>query len=54
MDDIQSHLDRAKSQPGVASARVDIVTRTMVFPEKLTELLALRSERPGIQKKAPS
>jgi AsnC-type helix-turn-helix domain len=53
MDDVQSHLDWAKSQPGVASARVDIVTKTMMFPEKLTELLALRNETPGVQKRAP-
>jgi DNA-binding Lrp family transcriptional regulator len=53
MDDVQSYVDWAKSQPGVASARVDIVTKTMMFPEKLTELLALRNESPGIQKRAP-
>ena len=44
MDDVQSYLDWAESLSGVASARVDIVTKTMMFPEKLTELVALHSE----------
>ena len=48
MDDVESYLEWAKSQPGIASARIDIVTKTMMFPEKLTELLALRSEGPGL------
>ncbi len=47
MDDVQSYLDWTQSQPGVASARVDIVTKTMMFPEKLTELLVLKNERLG-------
>jgi len=53
MDDVQSYLDWAKSQPGIATARADIVTKTMMFPEKLTELLALRNERAGVQGKEP-
>jgi DNA-binding Lrp family transcriptional regulator len=54
MDDVQRYLDWAESQPGVATARVDIVTKTMMFPEKLIGLLAIRNERPGIQKRSPS
>lgn len=42
MAEVQDHLDWARSQPGVAGARVDLLTRTMMFPEKLTELLAVR------------
>jgi DNA-binding Lrp family transcriptional regulator len=52
MADVQSYLEWAKSQPGVASARVDLLTKTMMFPEKLTEPLALRNEMARIQKKA--
>jgi DNA-binding Lrp family transcriptional regulator len=51
MADVQSYLEWAKSQPGVASARVDLLTKTIMFPEKLTELLAARNERAGTQKK---
>ncbi len=43
MADVQSYLEWAKSQPGVASARVDLLTKTMMFPEKLVELLRVRS-----------
>lgn len=50
MDDVQSHLEWAQSQPGVASARVDILTKTMMFPEKLTELLVLRNEGLGLRR----
>ena len=52
MDDVQSYLDWAKSQRGIATARVDIVTKTIMFPEKLTELVALRNERAETQKGA--
>jgi len=51
MADVQSYLEWAKSQPGVASARADLLTKTMMFPEKLTELLALRNEGAETQKK---
>jgi hypothetical protein len=44
MADVQDSLEWAKSQPGVASARTDILTRTLVFPEKLIELIKLRNE----------
>ncbi len=52
MADVQSYLEWAKLQPAVASARVDLLTKTMMFPEKLIELLALRGEGVGIQEKA--
>lgn len=52
MTDVREYLEWAKSQPGVASARVDIITKTMMFPEKLTELLDLRNERAAIHSKA--
>jgi hypothetical protein len=44
MTDVQDYLEWAKSQPGVASARTDILTRTLMFPDKLIELLKLRNE----------
>jgi hypothetical protein len=43
MADVQSYLEWAKSQPGVAGARVDLLTKTMMFPEKLVELLRVRN-----------
>jgi len=49
---VKEYLEWARSQPGVATARVDILTETMMFPEKLIELLTLKSEKAGIQKKA--
>ena len=52
MTDIQDYLEWAKSQPGVASARTDILTRTLMFPEKLIELLKLRNETGVLQKNA--
>ena len=42
----------SRMMDGVAGARVDILTGTMRFPEKLIEPLTLKSERAGIQKKA--
>jgi DNA-binding Lrp family transcriptional regulator len=42
MADVQSYLEWAKSQPGITSARVDLLTKTMMFPEKLVELLRVR------------
>jgi hypothetical protein len=44
LTDIQRFLDWAKSQRGIGSARVDIQTEQLSFPEKLSELLDLRSE----------
>jgi hypothetical protein len=52
MADVQKFLDWAKSQPGIASARVDIATETFMFPEKLTELLELKREKAALQENA--
>jgi DNA-binding Lrp family transcriptional regulator len=49
--DVQAFLEWAKSQPGIASARVDIPTKTLMFPEKLIELLEIRNEG-ALQKNA--
>lgn len=49
MNDVRDYLDWAKSQPGVASARTDILVKWLTFPEKLIELLALRNERVEIR-----
>lgn len=51
MTDVPEYLEWAKSQPGVASARTDILTRTLTFPEKLIELLGLRKDAGALQKK---
>ena len=53
MMDVREFLEWAKSQPGVASARADILIKSMMFPEKRTELLELRQERVPIEKKGP-
>ena len=51
MADVAKILEWAKLQPGIASARVDIATETFMFPEKLVELLGLRSEKvPSLEK----
>lgn len=52
MTDVQEYLEWVKSQQGVAGARVDIITKTMMFPEKMTELLDFRNEKAAIQRKA--
>jgi DNA-binding Lrp family transcriptional regulator len=44
MSDVQKFLDWAKSQRGIASARVDIPIETLMFPEKLIELLEVRDD----------
>jgi DNA-binding Lrp family transcriptional regulator len=49
---VKEYLEWARSQPGVASARVDILTETMMFPEKLIELLTIKGERTRIQSEA--
>lgn len=46
MASVPKILEWAKSQPGIATARVDIATETFMFPEKLIELLQLKQERP--------
>ena len=52
MADVPKFLEWAKSQPGIASARVDIATETFMFPEKLIELLELRHEKAASQENA--
>lgn len=49
MADVQGCLEWAKSQPGVAGARVDVLIKTTMFPNKLTELLDLRNEKAAVQ-----
>ena len=48
MADVPKILEWAKSQPGIASARIDIATETFMFPEKLIELLELRHEKAAL------
>ena len=50
MTDVPEYLDWARSQPGVASARTDLLTRTLAFPEKLVELSRFRSETTAPQR----
>jgi DNA-binding Lrp family transcriptional regulator len=45
MADVPKSLEWANSQPGIASARVDIATETFMFPEKLIELLQLKTRK---------
>lgn len=49
MAEVPKILEWTRSQPGIASARVDIAIETFMFPEKLIELLDLRKERPALQ-----
>ncbi len=50
--DVQTFLEWARFQPGIASARIDIPTETLMFPDKLIELLQLRHEKVASQKNA--
>ncbi|MGI0090956.1 MAG: Lrp/AsnC family transcriptional regulator [Nitrososphaerales archaeon] len=52
MAEVPKILEWAKSQPGIASARVDIATETFMFPEKLIELFELRQEKAPSQENA--
>ena len=52
MSDVPKFLEWAKSQPGIASARVDIATETFMFPEKLIELLELRQGKAPLHENA--
>jgi DNA-binding Lrp family transcriptional regulator len=52
MADVPKVLEWANSQPGIASARVDIATETFMFPEKLIEMLELRVEKAPLQEKS--
>jgi DNA-binding Lrp family transcriptional regulator len=51
MAEVPKALEWANSQPGIASARVDIATETFMFPEKLMELLELRHEKAMLRSK---
>jgi DNA-binding Lrp family transcriptional regulator len=50
--DIPRILEWAQSQPGIASARIDIPTEQLSLPEKLGELLQLRDEGAALQTNA--
>jgi DNA-binding Lrp family transcriptional regulator len=52
MAEVRKFTEWAKSQKGIAGARVDIATATFMFPEKLIELAELRSRELGLQKNA--
>jgi len=52
MSDVPKFLDWTKSQRGVASARVDIPTETFMFPQKLIEMIELKSEKVALQENA--
>jgi len=49
MKDVQDALVWAKSQPGIASARTDILVKWLTFPDKLVELLDLKNMAGPIQ-----
>ena len=49
MKDVQDSLEWAKSQPGVASARADILVKWLTFPDKLVELLDLKNAAGPLQ-----
>lgn len=49
--EVQKILEWAKSQPGIASARIDIPTETFMFPGKLIELLKMIHENVISQKR---
>lgn len=53
MADVQKTLDWARSIPGIARARVDIATETLMFPEKLLELIEMRNQNAPILQKNP-
>jgi DNA-binding Lrp family transcriptional regulator len=46
MADVPRVLEWAKSQPGIANARINIATETFMFPEKIIELLEREKEEP--------
>ncbi|MDA4123020.1 MAG: AsnC family transcriptional regulator [Thaumarchaeota archaeon] len=52
MNDVRDHLEWAKSQPGIASARIDILVKWLTFPEKLLELLNLNNGAGTLQEDA--
>ncbi|MGI0035474.1 MAG: AsnC family transcriptional regulator [Nitrososphaera sp.] len=50
--DVPRILEWAKSQPGIASARIDFPIEQFSYPEKFTELLQLGGEGVALQKNA--
>lgn len=52
MNDVRDYLEWAKSQPGVASARADILVKWLTFPDKLVELLSLRNVAGALRENA--
>jgi DNA-binding Lrp family transcriptional regulator len=51
MLEVQECLEWARSQSGIANARIDILTKILMFPEKQAELLASRSEPASLSRK---
>jgi DNA-binding Lrp family transcriptional regulator len=49
--DVKQFLEWGRSLPGVGSARIDILTESMMFPEKRIELIESNKERVAIQRK---
>lgn len=54
MNDVRDYLGWAKSQPGIASARADILVRWLTFPDKLLELLDMKDGTRALQEDASS
>jgi DNA-binding Lrp family transcriptional regulator len=52
MNDVQEYLEWAKSQPGIAIARIDILVKWLTFPDKLLELLDPKNETGAQQERA--
>ena len=52
MNDVRDFLEWAKSQPGIASARTDILVKWLTFPGKLLELLDSKNENGALQEDA--
>ena len=52
MGDVPRILEWAKSQPGIASARIDFPTEQFSYPEKFIELLQLGNKGAALQKNA--
>lgn len=50
MGDVPRILEWAKSQPGIATARIDIPTEQFSYPQKFTELLQPGDEGAALQK----
>jgi DNA-binding Lrp family transcriptional regulator len=52
MNDVRDYLEWAKSEPGIATARTDILVRWLTFPGKLLELLNLKDWTGALQEDA--